>query len=93
MEAVPLDFTVAVAVEADWTLREHWGSLRRISPEEYVYALVLAAAKAESAEDQEQYARLFRSVRYQCIIVEDEASLMKESINIRETQLTVGTLA
>ncbi|CAE7150873.1 unnamed protein product [Symbiodinium necroappetens] len=82
-EAVPFDITV-VSDGMDDDLMSLQGKLKRVSPEEPVYALLYAAAMAETEEDIEAYQRLLLNVHYKVLSRPPNADLGKEAISLRE---------
>ncbi len=84
-------FEVVCAMDKDWVdVASHFGQLRRVSPEEPVFALLLAAANETDPDQKVQYKRLMRSVKYVCQHMVDESVIVRESINIREQQTTAS---
>ncbi|CAE6948988.1 unnamed protein product [Symbiodinium sp. CCMP2456] len=82
-EAVPFDITVATEGMDD-DLMSLQGKLKRLSPEEPVFALLYAAAMAETEEDIQAYQRLLLNVHYKVVSRAANADLAKESISLRE---------
>ncbi len=84
-----LNFTVVLAVDKDATdIAALAGSIKRVSPEEPVFALLRGAARATREEDKQQFRQLFRSVRYTCMHLTTQSMMLRESINIREELTT-----
>jgi hypothetical protein len=80
-----LTFEVVVAVDREWNdLKPRFGKLKRLSPEEPVFALLMAAERAKTVECKQQYARLLRSVRSVCQHFTEPSAMVRASINIRE---------
>ncbi|CAE7245099.1 unnamed protein product, partial [Symbiodinium sp. CCMP2456] len=80
---VPFEVTI-VSEGFDDTLLSNAGKWKRISPEEPVFALIVAASQAESAEDIEQYKRLLLNVTYKVLSRDNPTDYQKEAITIRE---------
>ena len=60
------------------------GQLRRISPEEPVWALLVAASLASSDDEKAQYKRLMLSCPYNLLPKTNSSDILKEAISIRE---------
>ena len=60
------------------------GQLKRVSPEEPVWALLFAASKAEDQEQKRQYRRLLLNVRYTLLVKDNRSEILKECVSIRE---------
>ncbi|CAE7331503.1 unnamed protein product [Symbiodinium sp. CCMP2592] len=82
-EAVPFDITVA-SEGKDEDLMSLEGKLKRLSPEEPVFALLYAAAMAETDEDIVGYQGLLLNVHYKVVSRPPNADFAKEAMTLRE---------
>ena len=86
-----LNFVVTLAVaKGNKKVQADYGALKRASPEEPVFALLLAAASATEHEEKVRFARLMRCIRYTCQACQDERSIVRLSIDLREELRTVA---
>ena len=86
------EFTVVVAVDKQWenVMTQHYGKLKRMPPEEPVFALILAAEAAKNTSGKKQFCRLMRAVHYHAVHMDlaNPDCILRESINIRQRQHT-----
>ena len=60
------------------------GRLRRVSPEEPVWALLFAASQANTEEEKAQYRNLMLSCRFNLLPKTNVSDILKEAISVRE---------
>ena len=82
----PFDVTIVSEGFGD-ELMTNAGKWKRISPEEPVFALIMAASKAESEEDIQAFKRLLLNVTYKVLSRDNPTDYQKEAITIREKQV------
>ena len=86
-----LNFVVTLEVaKGNTQVQADYVALKRVSPEEPVFALFLAAASATEHEEKVRVARLMRCIRYTCQSCQDERSIVRLSIDLREELRTVA---
>ena len=82
------NFDITVAIDPECTsVRAEFGNLQRLSPEEPVYALVIAASRVCDSDDEEakeRFKRLLRNCKYTFVPWVDNSSIRRRALDIRE---------